>query len=151
MTLMHWMWIAIGVIGITAVIKTAVLISRRRNERNNTSDNRNRVHIPVETSVSSATETGPMVYFANDRHGLNDREYRFNYKKVGGSWRAYILRMPSLGSRSSDGHSTHRHWDGNKPYVCWKTNVKSLNDMQVISRAWADGIQEYIATGKTFG
>ena len=26
MTLMHWMWIAIGVIGITAVIKTAVLI-----------------------------------------------------------------------------------------------------------------------------
>lgn len=63
MTLMHWMWIAIGVIGITAVIKTAVLISRRRNERNNTSDNRNRVHIPVETSVSSATETGPMVYF----------------------------------------------------------------------------------------
>lgn len=28
------------------------------------------------------TETGPIVYFANDRHGRSDREYRFNYKKL---------------------------------------------------------------------
>lgn len=102
-------------------------------------------------SLSQKNETGPMVYYANDRHGGKDREYRFNYKKVNGSWRAYILRMPSLGNRSTDGHATHRLWDGSKPYVCWDSPVNSLSDMQTISRVWADNIQEYIATGKRFG
>ena len=46
-------------------------------------------------TVTECTETGPMVYFADDRHGRSEREYRFNYKKVKGSWRAYILRMPN--------------------------------------------------------
>lgn len=109
---------------------------------------------PQQTRVvplSQKNETGPLVYYANDRHGGKDREYRFNYKKVNGSWRAYILRMPSLGNRSTDGHSTHRLWDGSKPYVCWDSPVNSLSDMQTISRVWADNIQEYIATGKRFG
>lgn len=97
------------------------------------------------------TETGPMVYFANDRHGNGDREYRFNYKKVNGSWRAYILRMPDLRGRSDGCVETHRLRDGNSFFVCWDSPVKSLKDMQNISRAWADAIQEYIATGKRFG
>ena len=101
--------------------------------------------------LSQKDETGPMVYYANDRYGSTDREYRFNYKKVNGSWRAYILRMPSFGNRSADGYITHRLWDGSKPYVCWDRSVNSLSDMQTISRVWADNIQEYIATGKRFG
>lgn len=43
---------------------------------------------PQQTRVvllSQKNETGPMVYYANDRHGGKDREYRFNYKKVNGS------------------------------------------------------------------
>lgn len=92
-----------------------------------------------------------MIYYANGNLGRRDKEYRFNYKKVNGSWRAYILRMPNLGNRSTDGHATHRLWDGSKPYVCWDSPVNSLSDMQTISRVWADNIQEYIATGKRFG
>lgn len=103
-------------------------------------------------SISLKNETGPMVYFANDAHGAYDKEYRFNYKKVNGTWRAYILRMPSLENRDPRSIPTHRLWDDdNKPYICWKGTVNSLKDMQNISRVWADCIQEYIATGKRFG
>lgn len=101
---------------------------------------------------SQKSETGPMVYYANDSHGSNDKEYRFNYKKVNGSWRAYILRMPSLGNRDARSIPTHRLWDeNNRPYICWDKTVTTLKDMQNISRVWADCIQEYIATGKRFG
>lgn len=104
------------------------------------------------TMLSTRIETGPMVYYANDTHGATDKEYRFNYKKVNGAWRAYILRMPSLGNRDARSIPTHRLWDDdNKPYICWNSSVTSLKDMQNISRVWADSIQEYIATGKRFG
>lgn len=104
------------------------------------------------TMLSTRTETGPMVYYANDTHGATDKEYRFNYKKVNGAWRAYILRMPSLGNRDARSIPTHRLWDDdNKPYICWNSSVTSLKDIQNISRVWADSIQEYIATGKRFG
>ena len=107
---------------------------------------------PQPTMLSARMETGPMVYYANDNHGAADKEYRFNYKKVNGTWRAYILRMPSLGNRNAAGTLTHRFWDhDNKPYICWNREVLSLKDIQTISRVWADNIQEYIATGKHFG
>ena len=106
----------------------------------------------ISTYNKSKTETGCMIYFANDRHRLGDKEYRFNYKKVNGSWRAYILRMPSLRGRDSSGLITHRLYDSDRnAYVCWDRSVTSLKDMQTISRIWADSIQEYIATGKRFG
>lgn len=102
--------------------------------------------------LSQKNETGPMVYYANDRHGGTDREYRFNYKKENGSWRAYILRMPSLGNRDAGSIPTHRLWDNNNNvYICWDRTVYRLKDIQNISREWADCIQEYIATGKRFG
>ena len=103
------------------------------------------------STASGAKETGPMVYFANAKNKTADREYRFNYKQVNGSWRAYILHMPSLGSRDASGVVTHRLYDNGNPYVCWDRDVKSLEDMQTISKVWADNIQEYIATGKRFG
>lgn len=99
-------------------------------------------------------ETGPMIYFANDPHGQGDREYRFNYKLVNGSWRAYILKMPSLRGRDAGGVVTHRLFENGNPnvcWVCWDSPVRTLEDMQTISRVWADHIQEYIATGKRFG
>ena len=96
-------------------------------------------------------KTGPIIYYANDHHDCRDKEYQFNYKKVGDSWRAYILRMPSLCGRDGNGSVTHRLYDGNSPYVCWDSPVETLKDMQTISKVWADSIQEYIATGKRFG
>ena len=106
----------------------------------------NRPLVPARRD--SITETGPMVYFANDRHGSNDKEYRFNYKKVGNGWRAYILRMPSLGGRSDESGTIHRLHDSGGYYICWDRPVNTLKDMQTISRRWADSIQEYISTGR---
>lgn len=102
----------------------------------------------VPASRNNITETGPMIYFANDRHGRSDKVYRFNYKKVGGGWRAYILRTPHLGGRSSDSATIHRLHDNDGYYVCWDRPVNTLKDMQIISRRWADSIQEYISTGR---
>ena len=102
----------------------------------------------VPASREGITETGPMVYFANDRHGRRDKEYRFNYKKVGNSWRAYILRTPSFEGRDTSLGATHRHFEGSAYYICWDRPIDNLKDMQTVSRVWADSIQEYIATGR---
>lgn len=102
----------------------------------------------VPASRDGITETGPMIYFANDRHGRSNKEYRFNYKKVGSGWRAYILRMPSLGGRSDGSGTIHRLHDNDGYYICWDSQVNTLKDMQTISRIWADRIQEYISTGR---
>ncbi|MCI5509604.1 MAG: hypothetical protein MR436_04005 [Eubacterium sp.] len=107
---------------------------------------------PVNIPISSRNETGTMIYFADNRHNLADREYKFNYKKVNGAWRAYIVKMPSLNGKDGNIIPTHRLWDENhQPYICWQGTVTTLKDMQNISRVWANSIQEYIATGTRFG
>ena len=110
--------------------------------------------VPASSPMAHATEeTGPMIYYANVPRGrrASDKEFRFNYRKVGGSWRAYIVRMPSLGGRSDGLAATHRHIDNGHYYICWDTPVSTLQDMQNISRAWGDGILKYILTGERFG
>ena len=102
----------------------------------------------VPSLRDSITETGPMVYFANDRHGRSDKEYRFNFKKVNGGWRAYILRTPSFGNNSTGSGVIHRLHDNSGYYICWDRPVNTLKDMQIISRRWADSIQEYMSTGR---
>lgn len=144
----EWYWIIPIIIGCVSAVKIIIQV-RNRNER--ASDSTRGNVYPVEIRSGTTTETGTIIYYANDRHNQRDKEYRFNYKKVGGSWRAYILRMPSLGSRDSSGAVTHRLYDNGRPYVCWDSDVNTLKDMQTISRVWADSIQEYIATGKRFG
>lgn len=145
-------WIVAGVVMVVAGI--LIYCSRTKETPARLAETTQRT-TPQQTrvvSLSQKNETGPMVYYANDRHGGKDREYRFNYKKVNGSWRAYILRMPSLGNRDARSIPTHRLWDdSNNAYICWDKTVNSLKDMQNISRVWADCIQEYIATGKRFG
>lgn len=105
-------------------------------------------HVRNTALGDNTMETGPMIYFANERYGRNDKEYRFNYKKVGGTWRAYILRMPSLGGRDTGSAVIHRLQDNGGYYICWDREVNTLKDMQNISRHWADSIQEYIHTGR---
>lgn len=140
--------VAIAIAGILVYNSCTKETTARPTENTNRTPPQQNRAVPL----SQKNETGPMVYFANDRHGGKDREYRFNYKKVNGSWRAYILRMPSLGNRDARSIPTHRLWDdSNNAYICWDKTVNSLKDMQNISRVWADCIQEYIATGKRFG
>lgn len=152
-------WIAAIIIALTAIgifayqkhkhntSANPVPVQRQATGQNQTANVRMRT-VPV----TERTETGSMIYFANDRHYQADKEYRFNYKKINGAWRAYILRMPDLHGRDGRSIPTHRLWDENqKPYICWNTTITSLKDMQNISRVWADSIQEYIATGERFG
>ena len=149
-----WVYVILIVIGLTAVCKIAYMLFKKSQVES----------APVATQTQNCStdrnsnETGVMVYYANDRHGRSDREYRFNYKRVYDSnlqkytWRAYIIKMPSLCGRDPNLHKTHRFTNGNGQYwVCWDSAVASLKDMQAISRVWADSIQEYIATGKLFG
>lgn len=151
-----YIWIVPSIIFVVAVIKVLTLIVKKK-ETENKPAHANEVltsHQTVQSptpAIASPEETGVMVYFANDNHNQRDKEYRFNYKKVSGSWRAYIIKMPSLGNRDSSGAVTHRLYDNGNPYVCWDSPVATLRDMQAISKVWADSIQEYIATGKRFG
>lgn len=150
----NWVYVILIAIGITAVCKITSMIIKKRNRRSSTTTTAHQ----SAPEHRNANETGVMVYYANDRHGRSDREYRFNYKKVYDTqfqkycWRAYIVRMPSLCGRDPDLHKTHRFTNGSGQYwVCWDSPVNTLKDMQAISRVWADSLQEYIATGKLFG
>lgn len=154
---MEWIILAI-------IILAAVYFLSRKDRSAAAASTRSRSQSPSQThttsshSVNSRSEVGPMIYYANDPHHLGDREYRFRYKWVydtsfgANTWRAYIVRMPSLRGRPNDGHSTH-HWsdaDGNW-WICWDRALTDLSEIQSVSRIWADSIQEYIATGKRFG
>lgn len=97
------------------------------------------------------SKIGPVTYLPHDSCGLNDNRYSFEYIKQNGEWRAYILRMPSLGNREASGSITHRLYDDGRPYVCWDRPVTNLKDIKAISHVWADNIQKYIATGERFG
>ena len=100
-------------------------------------------------TASSATSGEYLDYVAPGRSPVSQRSYRFQIKKVGGEYRAYILNSPSYLNSSTDGHSTHRHYDG-RYYVCWSTPVRNQSDMVNIARQWADCTQKYIEYGTRF-
>ena len=158
----NWVYVILITVGLTAICKiTSMIIKRKKSASTptrSTTTGTTSTSRQLPANTRNQNETGVMVYFANDKHGRADREYRFNYKRVYDSkfekycWRAYIVRMPSLCGRDPDLHKTHRFTNGNgQCWVCWDSPVNSLKDMQAISRVWADSLQEYIATGKTFG
>jgi len=100
--------------------------------------------------MTSSTTTGEYLdYVAPGRSSLLQRSYRFQIKRVGSEYRAYILSCPSYLNRSTDGHSTHRHYDG-RYYVCWSTPVRSQSDMVNIAQQWANCTQKYIEYGIRF-
>lgn len=99
----------------------------------------------------NANEKGPVHYEADSAYGRADRNYTFFYKKVSGSWRAYILRTPDPGSRDRSASVVHRLQDSTGYYICWDRSVATLRDMEAISHVWANSIQTYIHTGRRFG
>ena len=127
-------------------------LSNPSNSNNNPPQQRNSAPPPSHSPVPAnalAGETGPMIYFANNPHNLPDKEYRFSYKRVGGTWRAYILRTPSYAGRSIN-TVPHRLTDAGRPYICWSGSVGSLEEIQTVSRVWANRAQDYLATGTGF-
>ena len=149
-----WVYVILIAIGFVAACKISyMLFKKSQNESTSVA-----TQTQSNSTKRNSNETGVMVYYANDRHSRSDREYHFNYKRVYDSnlqkytWRAYIVKMPSLCGRDPNLHKTHRFTNGNGQYwVCWDSPVNTLKDMQAISRVWADSVQEYIATGKLFG
>jgi hypothetical protein len=78
-------------------------------------------------------------------------DYKFSFEEQpDGKWRAYIEDQPSYGERATDVHSTHRHRNGSRYYVCWTEPLESLEDAEKVSAMWADATQEYIKNGTRF-
>lgn len=162
--------IIVSIIVIIGVVKIICsLIDRNESEstyytpRRENSDNRGSVN-PASNQVintnrmqanydKSITEIGPVIYYGNTNHNVKDVEFRFKYVMKDGSWRAYILRQPSFNGRNDSLTITHRYRDpeNNLHYVCWDTPLYQIKDIQIVSKAWADNILEYIATGTKFG
>ena len=84
-------------------------------------------------------------YAVTSPHG-HRYNFRFEYKKVGSVWRAYIVNSPSYGSRSSSAGTVHRLNDG-RDYVCWKPEPTRLDDITQVSKNWAKATANYIDTG----
>lgn len=103
---------------------------------------------PVAPSLSY-NDSCYLDYVASGTSAINQRKYRFRICKVSGEYRAYIERSPSYRNRSTDLHSTHRHYDG-QHYVCWSLPVRSCSGMAKIAKDWAEGTQRYIESGAKF-
>lgn len=77
--------------------------------------------------------------------------YKFHYRKVNGSWRAYIIEQPSYGLRDPDPYVTHRLCDSNGDwYVCWSTVIATEEECRSVADHWASCTDKYIASGATF-
>lgn len=76
--------------------------------------------------------------------------YRFDYRNVGGEWRAYIRSQPPYDGRSTDLYSTHRLEDSLGYYVCWTEPIRSRAECEAVARKWARGTDRYIETGEHF-
>lgn len=138
------------VISALSIILCVFCLRRQRNAGAGRNNAGRRSAVQAQDPPRTPVQTGRVVYFASDGYGLPSREYHFDYRKVNGAWRAYILKMPALNGRSSSSSATHRLSDGNMRYVCWNRPIRTLQDCQTVSRAWADNLQRYIATGQTF-
>ena len=68
-------WVVLLVIGITAIIKVITLVRRERSSGSNqVNGNQTALSAGVnQPNRISISETGPMVYYANDRHGRRDK------------------------------------------------------------------------------
>ncbi|WP_460359297.1 hypothetical protein [Mycobacterium sp. ZZG] len=77
-----------------------------------------------------------------------DFTFRFTWMPAENTWRIYIERQPSYGSRATGAHSTHRLGLPNRPYICWTDRLTSYEAARKVAAMWADATQRYIATGQ---
>ena len=87
--------------------------------------------------------------FYRTKDGLADFHFSFE-QQPDGNWRAYILGNTNYGSRADDCHSTHRLMDGERPFVCWTTPLRTQQAARDVAALWADKTQKYIRFGEKF-
>ena len=90
-----------------------------------------------------------LTYFIDGYGVQHDGKYVFELKKVNDSWRAYIVRTPSLVGRDTSATIIHQLSDNGRKYVCVSGAVSSKETMKSIAKQWARGLQNYIVTGQT--
>ena len=134
-----WAFVAIVAVSvICAIIRYRSLSSSSRH------------YSAVSHSNSSSTSSGRYFnYTAKGSSPESQRHYQFNICKTHEGYKAYIVQTPSYRNRETDGHSTHRLYDG-RYYVCWDRPVNSYDDMITIAKHWSDCSQKYIEQGTRF-
>lgn len=88
-------------------------------------------------------------YVAKGTSPESQRRYIFDICKAYDGYRAYIVQSPSYGERDTDGHSTHRFYDG-RYYICWDRPIESYDGMVAVAKLWSDCSQKYIEKGTKF-
>ena len=97
------------------------------------------------------TTAGSVVKFYATRDGTSTRDYQFEFRQLSdGTWRAYIVRLPSYLGRDEGAHATHRLSDSHGRYVCWDRPLHSLDEAKGVAAAWAEATQRYRRTGERF-
>jgi len=77
-------------------------------------------------------------------------DYSFSLERqAGGLYRVYITSQPSYGSRATDIHSTHRHYDG-RYFICWTGALRNEDDCRSVIKDWAELTEKYILHGTRF-
>lgn len=107
------------------------------------------IHYGGKDEIPEGTWRSPTI----DTYDTADRQDAFTFSfetQTDGSVRAYILNMPSYGSRNTGLHSTHRLTSGARYYVCREPAVYSVADARIVAGRWAERTQRYIRTGATF-
>jgi hypothetical protein len=77
-------------------------------------------------------------------------DYAFEFVRIAGFWRIYIIEQPPYGGWSDGVAETHRHFDGDRPYVCWSISITTYEDAKEIAAAWAEATEVYRKTGTRF-
>ena len=105
---------------------------------------------------SGTDEIPPGVFFAGTQYRRikyrtkdGQADYEFSFERMpNGIHRAYILSQPGYGPRDPDLVITHRSFDGERHYVCWKPEPTSEQTLEKVVAIWCDLTQEYIRTGR---
>ena len=95
------------------------------------------------------TTDNTLTYFVDGYGVYRDGKYVFELKKVGNSWRAYIVRTPPIIGRDTSATVIHQLSDAGRKYVCIAGDVPSKELMISLAKQWARGLQNYISTGQT--
>ncbi len=98
--------------------------------------------------LTNAPTTSIQTYRTNDGRNF----FKFEFVKVGSTYRVYILSGMSYGSRDAGPHASHRFTDSarNLHYICFDPEPRTLRDAFNVASGWAENTQRYIETGRSF-
>jgi hypothetical protein len=78
------------------------------------------------------------------------KTYEFAFRYESGredGFRAYILKAPGYGFRSSSLSATHRRKDDSGHYICWSERIRSKSSMDAVTALWCKATVMYIVHG----